>query len=565
MPDPTNPQLQQNPQTEESFDSLLSEYNRNRPRKKEAGSNQIEATVIAVSADSVFLDIGYKTEGILPLAEFQNAGQDVKAGDKLTVAITGRDPEGYYQLSRFKTARPTDWDGLERAFAAKETIVGTVTGAIKGGLSVDIGVRAFMPASRTGTRDAAEMEKLVGQEIRCRITKLDVADEDVVVDRRVVAEEEARSAKERLYSEIKEGDIVRGEVRNFADYGAFIDLGGVDGLLHVGEIAWHRLNKPADVLTLGQQIEAKVIKIESDKQRISLSIKQLQPHPWESIGDRYKPGERVRGVVTRAMDFGAFVELEPGIEGLIHVSEMSWGKKVRKASDVLKAGDNVEAVILGVNTAERRLSLGLKQALGDPWADAAHKFAPGTAVEGPVTSIMNFGAFVQVAEGVEGMVHVSEISAEKRINHPRDVLRVGQTVKAQVLAIDTEKRQLRLSMKQLAPSSIDEYLAEHKEGDVVSGRVTMVSGDQSHVELGEGVHAICRVSEKVPNMNADRQTQTESQPDLTALTSMLSARWKSGTVRGSSEKTGAVQADQIRSFRITKLDPEAKRIELELV
>lgn len=563
MPDPNIPEFQQNTETDESFDGLLAEYDRNRARKKkEEGSNQIEATVIAVSADSVFLDIGYKTEGILPLAEFQSAGQSVKSGDKLLVAVKGRDPEGYYQLSRFKIARPTDWASLEKAFAEKATIVGTVTGVVKGGLSVDIGVRAFMPASRSGARDAAEMEKLVEQEIRCRIIKLDVADEDVVVDRRAVAEDEERSVKERRYSEIKEGDVVRGEVRSLADYGAFIDLGGVDGLLHVGEIAWHRINKPADVLSPGQQIEARVIKVEPDKRRISLSIKQLQPHPWESLGERYKPGERVRGVVTRVMDFGAFVELEPGIEGLIHVSEMSWAKKVRKASDVVKPGDSVEVVILGVNAAERRLSLGLKQALGDPWADATQKFAPGTAVEGPVTSIMNFGAFVQVAEGVEGMVHVSEISAEKRINHPRDVLRVGQTVKAQVLAIDREKRQLRLSMKQLATSSLDEYIAEHKEGDVVSGRLIEVSSQEGRVELGEGVHARCRVSAQVPKKDEE---PTSGQPDLSALTSMLSARWKGGPAQGSGAKPEAVRAGQIRSFRITKLDRETKQIELELV
>jgi small subunit ribosomal protein S1 len=564
MPDPNIPEFQQNTETDESFDGLLAEYDRNRARKKkEEGSNQIEATVIAVSADSVFLDIGYKTEGILPLAEFQSAGQTVKPGDKLLVAVKGRDPEGYYQLSRFKIARPTDWASLEKAFAEKATIVGTVTAVVKGGLSVDVGVRAFMPASRSGVRDAAEMEKLVEQEIRCRIIKLDVADEDVVVDRRAVAEDEERSVKERRYSEIKEGDVVRGEVRSLANYGAFIDLGGVDGLLHVGEIAWHRINKPEDVLSPGQQIEARVIKIEPDKRRISLSIKQLQPHPWESLGERYKPGERVRGVVTRVMDFGAFVELEPGIEGLIHVSEMSWAKKVRKASDVVKPGDSVEVVILGVNAAERRLSLGLKQALGDPWADAAQKFAPGTAVEGPVTSIMNFGAFVQVAEGIEGMIHVSEISAEKRINHPRDLLRVGQAVKAQVLALDKEKRQLRLSIKQLVPSSLDEYIAEHKEGDVVSGRMTEVSGQEGRVELGEGVHARCRVSAQVPKKEDERQAA--GQPDLSALTSMLSARWKGGPAQGSSAKPEAVRAGQIRSFRITKLDREMKQIELELV
>jgi len=559
MSDPNTPEI--NNKSTESFGGLLDEYDRNRPRKKEESGNQIEATVIAVSADSVFLDIGYKTEGILPLAEFQAAGQIVKPGDKLPVTIKGRDPEGYYQLSRFRIARPTDWSALEKAFAEKATILGTVTSVVKGGLSVDIGVRAFMPASRTGTRVAAEMEKLVEQEIRCRIIKLDVADEDVVVDRRIVAEDEERLVKERRYSEIKEGDVVRGEVRSLADYGAFIDLGGIDGLLHVGEIAWHRINKPADVLKEGQQIEAKVIKIEPDKRRISLSIRQLQPHPWESIGERYKPGDRVRGAVTRVMDFGAFVEVEPGVEGLIHVSEMSWARKVRKASDLLEPSDSVEVVILGVNTVERRLSLGLKQALGDPWANAAQKFAPGTTVEGTVTSIMNFGAFVQVAEGVEGMVHVSEISAEKRINHPRDLLRVGQTVKAQVLAIDKDKRQLRLSMKQLSPSGLDEYIAEHKEGEVVSGRLIEVSGQQGRVELGDGVLATSRISQKVPK---EEEAQTSAgQPDLSTLTSMLSARWKGGSA--GSAKPEPLRSGQIRSFRITKLDRESKQIELELL
>ena len=559
MPDPM-PESQPDMETTESFGGLLSEYERTKPRKKEDGGNQIEATVITVSAESVYLDIGYKTEGIMPLAEFQKAGEAVKAGDKLLVAVKGRDPEGYYQVSRFKIARPTDWSSLERAFAEKATIMGTVTGVVKGGLSVDIGVRAFMPASRSGVRETAELEKLVEQEIRCRIIKLDVAEEDVVVDRRSVVEEEERASKERRYSELKEGDTVRGEVRSLADYGAFVDLGGVDGLLHVGEISWSRINKPGDVLSVGQQVEAKVIKIDSDKRRISLSMRQLLPHPWEAIGEKYKPGERVRGVVTRVMEFGAFVELEPGIEGLIHVSEMSWAKKVRIASDVVKPGETVEVVVLGVNAAERRLSLGLKQALGDPWADAEQKFAAGTAVEGPINSITSFGAFVELAKGVEGMIHVSEISAEKRINHPRDVLRVGQTVKAQVLALDREKRQLRLSMKQLAPSDLDEYLAEHKRGDVVTGRIVELSGENARVELGEGIQAACRIS--VPAAKNEASTSAAA-PDLSALTSMLSARWKSGTPAGVSKRE-EIRAGQVRSFRVTKLDPDAKKIELEL-
>ena len=560
MSNPSIPESQLNSDPNESFDGLLSQYEQTNSRKGQYGS-QVEATVVAVSAESAFLDIGFKTEGILPLADFQKVGKTVKRGDKLHVTVKGRDPEGYYALSLFKVVQPTDWDSLQKAFADKATISGTVTGMVKGGLSVDVGVRAFMPASRSGARDAAEMEKLVEQEIRCKIIKLDVADEDVVVDRRAVAEDEERMIRERRYSEMREGEIVRGEVRSLADYGAFIDLGGVDGLLHVGEISWSRVNKPADVLSVGQQVEAKIIKIDSDQRRISLSMKQLQTHPWESVAGKYKVGERVRGIVMRVMDFGAFVELEPGIEGLIHISEMSWAKKVRKASDVVKPGDSVEAVILGVNPEERRISLGLKQALGDPWADAAQRFIPGTAVEGPITNIMNFGAFVQVFEGIEGMIHVSEISAEKRINHPRDVLKVGQVVKAQVLALDKEKRQLRLSMKQLVPSSLDEYIAEHKEGDVVTGRVIESSGQDARVELGEGVQATCRV----PGTASPRQEpQATTGADLSALTSMLSARWKGGPAATGRSQSEVLATGQIRSFRITKLDPTAKQIALEL-
>ena len=560
MSNPNIPDSQANSDTNESFDGLLSQYERSHSRKGESG-NQIEGTVVAVSAESVFLDIGFKTEGILALADLQKAGKSVKPSDRLHVSVKGRDPEGYYQLSLFKVIQPTDWSSLERAFAEKQTISGTVTGVVKGGLSVDIGVRAFMPASRSGVRDAAEMEKLVEQEIRCKIIKLDVADEDVVVDRRAVAEDEERLVKDRRYSEIQEGDIVHGEVRSLADYGAFVDLGGIDGLLHVGEISWSRVNKPADVLSIGQQVEAKVIKIDADKHRISLSMKQLQPHPWESIADKYKPGDRVRGVVTRVMEFGAFVELEPGVEGLIHVSEMSWAKKVRIASDVVKPGDTVEAVILGVKVSERRISLGLKQALGDPWEDAAKRFIPGTAVEGPISSITNFGAFVTVSEGIEGMIHVSEISAERRINHPRDVLRVGQTVKAQVLAMDKEKRQLRLSIKQLVPSSLDEYIAEHKEGDLVTGRVIEASGKEARVELGEGIQATCRVSGAT--IQKDEQ-KTTAGADLSALTSMLSARWKGGAAANSGPRSESLSAGQIRTFRIIKLDQGAKQIAVEL-
>jgi small subunit ribosomal protein S1 len=562
-PNPLHPETATSPDgtkdNDESFAQILSEFQKSHSHKVEGG-RQLEGTVIALTEESVFFDIGFKSEGILPLAALQ--GEILKPGDKALVTVKGRDLDGYYELSRFKVERPMDWTALEKAFAEKSAVLGTVAAVVKGGFSVDVGVRAFMPASRSGVREAAEMEKLVGQEIRCRIIKLDVAEEDVVVDRRAVAEEEERSAKERLYGKIKEGDRLNGTVRSLTDYGAFVDLGGVDGLLHVGDIAWSRINKPADVLSVGQQIEVKVLKLanESDKRRISVGVKQLQPHPWDAVAQTYKVGDRVRGTVTRLVEFGAFVELDPGIEGLIHVSEMSWAKgKIRKASDVVKQGETVEAVILGVNEGERRISLGLKQALGDPWVDVPQRFPVGSEVEGQVVSLTKFGAFVQLSEGIEGLIHVSEVSAEKRISQPAEVLRMGQAVKALVLGIDSEKRQMRLSMKQLVPTGLDEYVAEHKEGDVVTGRMMEDSGAQARVELGEGIHATCKISAATATK---AEAAKPAKADLSSLSSMLQARWKTGA--GAPPKIEPARPGQVRNFRIVKLDRATKKIELEL-
>jgi small subunit ribosomal protein S1 len=566
MSNPSIPESNPTPEPNESFDELFSQYEKEKKRARNAGEGGqgLQGTVITVTSDSVILDIGYKTEGILPLTAFQGPGGEVKPGDKLPVSIKGRNAEGYYELSRGRISRPKDWSSLEKAFADKTTIQGTVIGVVKGGLSVDVGVRAFLPASRSGARDAAEMEKLVGQDIRCRITKLDVTDEDVVVDRRAVAEEEVRATRERRYAELGEGVTLRGTVRSLADYGAFIDIGEVDALLHVSDISWGRVNSPADVLSVGQEIDVQVLKITGDpaKRRISVGMKQLQPHPWDSVAEKYKTGERVRGAVTRVTDFGAFVELEPGIEGLIHVSEMSWVKKVRKPSDLVKPGETVEAVILSVNTGERRIGLGLKQALGDPWIDAQQKFPAGSVVEGPVTSLMKFGAFVQLSEGIEGMIHIGDISPDKRLNHPQEALRLGQQVKAQVLEVDTEKRRVRLGIKQMAPSILDEYVAEHKEGDVVTGRMIEVSGGVARVELGEGVHATCRMASASPAKEEPKAAQGAAKADLSSLSSMLQARWKGGS-GSSAPKAQAVRAGEIRSFRIAKLDREAKKIEVE--
>ena len=546
-----------NNDTPESFGDILSQFEQAHSHRAEERGKGLQGTVIAITGESVFLDIGFKTEGIIKLADFQAAGETVQPGDKVAVSVKGRSEEGYYELSRLKVERPKDWSSLEKAFADKAAILGVVTAVVKGGVSVDVGVRAFMPASRSGAKDAAEMEKLIGQEIRCRIIKLDVADEDVVVDRRAVLEDEERVSRDRRYTEVKEGETVHGVVRSLTDYGAFVDIGGVDALLHVADISWARIAKPADALTVGQEIDARILKVDPGKRRISLGLKQLLPHPWETVGEKYNAGDRIKGVVTRVADFGAFVEVEKGVEGLIHLSEMSWSKKTRKPSDVVKPGDQVEVVVLGVNQAERRISLGLKQAMGDPWAEVPAKFPVGSIAEGAVTSLTNFGAFVQLGEGLEGMIHVGDISAEKRINHPQEVLKVGQVVKAQVLEADTARRRLRLGMKQLVPTSLDEYIAEHKEGDVVTGRMTELSGGRARVELGEGVQGACRMTgapepeEKAPEPAAS---------SISSLTSMLEAKWKGG--QGGRKEPA--RSGQVRSFRIVKLDPAAKKIELEL-
>jgi small subunit ribosomal protein S1 len=548
----------------ENFADILSNFERGQARKPESGAKQLEGAVVSLSADQVFLDIGYKTEGVLPRSAFENNAADVKAGDRFPVSVKGRNEEGYYELSRFKVAQPRDWTALENAFEQKLAVVGTVTGVVKGGATVDIGVRAFMPASRSGTRDAVELEKLVGTEVTCRITKLDVTDEDVVVDRRVVLEEQARATADGKFAAMSEGAVVDGTVRSLMSYGAFVDLGGVDGLLHVSDIAWSRVNKPEDVLSQGQEIRVRILKIDPETKKISLGLKQLEAEPWTKVPEKYAVGQRVAGAVTRMTDFGAFIEIEPGVEGLIHVSEMAWNKKVRHPSDLLKQGERVDAVILAIKPEEKRISLGLKQTLADPWVEARQKYPAGAQVEGPITKLMKFGAFVQIADGVEGLVHISEIVVDRRLNHPSDVLHAGQVVKAQVLAFDTEKRQIKLSMKQLIPTSIDEYLAERKAGDTVSGRIVEVFADHALVELGEGIRGTCRTGDAPSSPKATTEPGSAAKAaDLSSLSSMLQARWK-GNAPAPAAKPESLRAGQVRSFRITKIDAGSKQIELEL-
>ncbi len=565
MPDDSTPEIpapaEDSPETAESFGEVLSQFEKSHAHAAESGPQRLQGTVVSLSPEQVFLDIGYKIEGVLPRSAFENNAEAVKPGDSVPVSITGRSQEGYYELSRFRVAQPRDWSGLEQAFAQRLAVAATVTGLVKGGLSVDVGVRAFMPASRSGTHNAAEMEALVGTEITCRITRLEVADENVIVDRRVVLEEQARALLEERKKSMKEGDVVDGRVRSLVSYGAFVDLGGVDGLLHVSDISFSRVAHPEEVLKVGEQLQVKILKIDPESKKISLGLKQLQAEPWQTAPERYAIGQRVTGAVTRLADFGAFVEVEPGVEGLIHISEMSWAKRVRHPQDILKAGETVDAVVLAIKPEERRLSLGLKQALGDPWAEAPRKYPAGSQVEGPVTKLMNFGAFVEIAEGIEGLVHVSEVVADRRIAHPRDALHVGQRVKALILAIDAEKRQVRLSIKQLVPTGIDEYVAEHEPGDIVSGRVIAVFTTEIVVELGEGIRARCRI----PAVSkAAAPEKTAARADLGSLSAMLQARWK-GSAPAASAAPEPLAPGQIRRFRILSLDAKSKKIEVESI
>ena len=560
-------QERQNPsEAESSFGDILNQFEQTHTHET-AGEQGREATVVAVNDENVFFDIGQKTEGVMPVSVLRDdqGPIPVKPGDVIQVSVKGRNEEGYYQLSLIKIDRPKDWSGLQKAFDEKLTISGTVTAVIKGGLSVDVGMRAFMPASRSGARDVPEMQTLVGQEIACRIIKLDTEKEDIVVDRRVVLEEERAKAKEEKLSGLRVGMVINGTVRSLLDYGAFIDIGGVDGMLHVADISHGRVNKPADVLTVGQQLDVQILKVDAGKKRISLGLKQLQPDPWVSAAEKYHTGDRVHGTVARVTDFGAFVELEPGLDGLIHLSEMSWSKKVRKPSDIVKPGDAVDVVVLGVSPGDKRISLGLKQALGDPWDDVEKNYPVGAIVEGPVTQLKQFGAFVQVTENVEGMIHVGDIVNEKRINHPQDELKVGQVVKAIVLENDREKRRLRLGLKQLIPTSLDEYITEHKQGEEVTGRVADVKNNRAVIELGEGVHANCALA--APEQ---KQEQKSGPVDLSAFSNMLKSKWKGGGTSSSSEsdsgpKREQLKAGQVRTFKITKLDAEKKKIEVELV
>lgn len=544
---------------ESSFGDVLREFEASQAAS-EGEQTTLDGTVVSISDEAIVVDVGRKMEGILRPGS-PGLPPDLAPGASIKVNVSGRTDDGYYSLSLLKVEQPRDFSGLQAAFEQKSIVAGKVLEQVKGGLRVDVGVPAFLPASRSGIREMSELSTLLGQTVEVRITKLDVSNADrpdVVVDRRGVLEEQTAAARKQAFETIQEGQVVQAKVRSLTEFGAFLEITpGVDGLLHVGDMSWTRVDKPAAMLTVGQTLEVKILKVNRDTRKISLGLKQLQPDPWTQAAEKLNQGDRVTGKVVRLADFGAFVELLPGVDGLIHLSEMSWTKRIRKASDVLKVGEQVDVVVLEVKPADKKISLGLKQALGNPWDDAEKRFPIGATVEGPVTSLAQFGAFIDLGEGIEGMIHVGDITREKRINHPNEMLKDGQVVKAAVTEVDKERRRIRLSMKQLEPTSADMFITEHQVGESLMGRIVEVHAASSKVELAEGVHARCKTKEE-----SSASVSGESTADVNDLAAMLASRWKSGA--GSSAGKDSLKPGQIRKFKITSMDAASRRIDVEL-
>ncbi len=527
-------------------------------------SGFVKGNVLRITAEGVYVDIGRKTDGLLSLEYVpQKEGQvQLELGQTLEVTINGRTEDGFYRLAATKVEAPKDWSALEQAFEQKATVSGVVKEVIKGGLRVEVGgERGFMPASRSGARDVADMAKLVGQTIECRITKLDKDKEDLVVDRRVLLEELSAQRKKEAFGAIAEGQVLSGRVRTLTEFGAFVSLGDVDGLLHISDMSWTRVGKPSEVLAEGQDVTVKVLKVNAETRKISLGMKQLQAEPWALVPEKFKAGDRVAGKVTRLVDFGAFVELTPGVEGLIRTIDLSWDKKVRKPEDAVQAGDIVEVQILDVRPAEKKIGLGLKQLVADPWEEARKKYPLGGIFEGPITDIQKFGAFVDVGPGVEGMIHVADITREKRIEHPKDVLSVGQVIKAAVTDYENDRRRIRLSIKQLEPTSADHFIAEHQIGETVTGRVSDLKDGRAKVQLADGVTGMCQLPKS--EQTAGGSGGGTSKADLSTLSAMLTQKWKEGGAGASSKNE--VRVGQIRQFKILTLDGEQKRIDVELL
>jgi small subunit ribosomal protein S1 len=466
--------------------------------KNFAEGEVVRGVVLQVSESEVIVDVGYKSEGIIPIDEFRDeTGKiSVKPGDVVDVLLEKtEDKEGYVVLSKEKAEKMKVWDDVERAYQERRVVTGRVIERVKGGLAVDIGVRAFLPGSQVDIRPVRNLDALKGQELRMRVIKVNKKRGNIVLSRKAVLEEENAEKKRDTLETLEEGKILMGAVKNITEYGAFVDLGGIDGLLHITDMSWGRINHPSEVLNVGDEIKVIVLKFDRESERVSLGYKQLKADPWTTATLKYPVGARVKGKVVSLTDYGAFVELEEGVEGLIHVSEMSWSKKVKHPSKILTVGQEVECVVLGIDQEAHRISLGLKQIESNPWSQLTDKYPVGSKLKGKVRNLTEFGAFVEVEEGIDGLIHISDLSWTKRVKHPSEVLKKGDTVEAIVLNIDAENQRLSLGLKQLATDLWDEFFAHHKVGDIVEGKIVRVTNFGAFVELHEGIEGLVHVSE----------------------------------------------------------------------
>ncbi|RPI08010.1 MAG: 30S ribosomal protein S1, partial [Acidobacteriales bacterium] len=454
-----------------NYEQLIDDYSHFAPP---AEGEVLQGHVLKVTPNEVIVDFGYKSEGLIPIQQFTqpDGNVTVQPGDTIDVVIDrgGAEPEGYILLSHEKASRLRSWDNLEKAYRERLLVSGRVLGRIKGGLAVDVGVEAFMPGSHADEHPLHSLDGLIGQDVAVKVVKLNRRRGNVVVSRRLAVEEEHQTRKHAVLDTLSEGALVTGVVKGLTEYGAFVDLGGIDGLLHVSDISHGRVGHPSEALNIGDEITVKVLKFDREKERISLGLKQAQPDPWEHAAAHFTVDSRVIGRVVSITDYGAFVELQPGVEGLIHVSEMTWSRRLKHPSKVVKVGDQVEAVVLGVQTKDRRISLGIKQLEPDPWTTVESRYSIGSVVEGRVRKLADFGAFIEIEEGIDGLVHVSDLSWTKRVKNAAEVLKKGQMVQAVILSIDAHNRRLSLGIKQLQPDAWETFFRSHQVGDVVRGR-----------------------------------------------------------------------------------------------
>ena len=485
----------------DDFSAALAAFEREQAAEAAAveayGDKVVSGTVIKHTDKHLIVDVGLKSEGMVPLEQVVDHTGAVKfnAGDVIDVVIEREEPEGGYLVSYEKAQRMRVWDVIEKAANEKTPVMGTVVSRVKGGLTVDIGLKAFLPGSQLEIRPVRNLDGYLGQQIEVRVIKLNKKRGNVVVSRKEILEEEQTAKRSTTLEQLGEGAVLTGTVKNLTDYGAFVDLGGIDGLLHITDMSWGRLTHPRDLVNVGDEIQVKVLKFDKDKQRVSLGFKQLTPDPWLDASERYPVGAHVKGRVLSVTDYGAFVELEQGIEGLVHLSEMTWSKRLKHPSKLVKPGDEVETVVLSVNPADRRISLGMKQLMDNPWENLTERYPAGTVVEGRVRNLTDFGAFIEIEDGIDGLVHVSNLSWTKRVKHPSEIVKKGEKVKAVVLGVEPQNRRLSLGIKQLQPDVWESFFASHRVGDIVHGKVLRTAQFGAFVEIAEGVEGLCHISE----------------------------------------------------------------------